>query len=137
MSIDHMTEAPEPAPKGESSWRESVPEFISARLDLFALEAKDAGQVAARKGVLIGLIAGCAVLAWIAIVAGLIGWISAAQESVPWYFVTLGAAFLHLLVAGLATLAVRRPSPPSFSLLKTELSKDREWLAHLNEKPKS
>ncbi len=101
-------------------------EFISARAELFSLEAKEAGAFFGRKAVFALIIAFCAVMAWLAIVAGVIGWIAAA--GVPWYFAALGAAAVHLIVAGIAFVLLRRPAPPAFSHTKAELAKDREWL---------
>ena len=90
---------------------------------------------AARRGVMAAIIAGCAMTAWLAGVAGLIGWVAAAGEF-PWHFAALGAAVLHLLVAGIVVALLRRPSPPMFSISKAELLKDREWLLNLKDKPK-
>ena len=119
-----------------SSWRESAVEFVSARMELLALEAREAGQTAAKRGVMAAIIAGCAMMAWLAGVAGLIGWV-AASGKFPLHFAALGAAVLHLLIAGLVVLAVRRPMPPVFPISKAELLKDREWLLNLKDKPKS
>lgn len=101
-------------------------EFVSSRVELFSLEAKEAGASAAKKVALLLLIVCCAMVAWLAVVAGVIGWIAAA--GVPWYFAALGAAAFHLLLAGIAAILLRRPAPPAFSHTKAELAKDREWL---------
>lgn len=121
-----MSEGPEPVSPPPLSWRAAAVEFISARAELFSLEAKEAGAFFGRKAVFAVIIAFCAVVAWLAIVAGLIGWVASA--GVPWYFAALGAAALHLLVAGIAVVLLRRPIPPAFSHTKAELAKDREWL---------
>jgi uncharacterized membrane protein YqjE len=121
-----MTQDPEPVSPAPPTWREAVVEFISARAELFSLEAKEAGAFFGKKAVLAVVIAFCALVAWLAIVAGLIGWVASA--GVAWYFAALGAAALHLLVAGIAALLLRRPAPPAFSHTKAELAKDREWL---------
>ena len=76
-----------------------------------------------------------AVIAWMAAVAGLIGWVAAAGV-MPWHFAALAAAGLHLLVAGIVFAMLRRPAPPAFPLSKAELFKDREWLLNLKDKPK-
>jgi len=110
-------------------------EFVAARLDLFALEAKDAGKLAARRGALVAVITGCAMMAWMAAVAGLIGWVATAGAGIDWYFVALGAAGFHLVLAGIAAYVLRRPAPQAFPLTKAEISKDREWLLHLKDKP--
>jgi uncharacterized membrane protein YqjE len=120
----------------ESSLRASAVEFVSARLELLSLEAQEAGKAAARKGALVGLIVGCAMIAWMALVAGLIGWIATAGDGVKWHFVAIGAAIFHLLLAGVAAAVLRRPSAASFPLTKSELLKDREWLLNLKDRPK-
>ena len=130
-----MTEDPDTdTHAASSSWRESAVEFVSARMELLSLEARDAGVAAARKGALAVLIAGCAMIAWMALVAGIIGWIAAAGAA--WHFVAIGAAIFHLLVAGIAAALLRRPSAASFPLTKSELIKDREWLLNLKDRPK-
>lgn len=104
-------------------------------MELLALETREAGHHAVKIGVMAAIIAGCAMIAWLTIVAGLIGWVAAAGKF-PWHFVALGAAGLHLLVAGIVVVILRRPSSPMFSISKAELLKDREWLLNLKEKPK-
>src|SRR5688572_15042220 len=101
-----MTQAPEPESQPASSWRKSAVEFVSARVELLSIEAREAGQQAARKGALVAMIAGCAVIAWMAAVAGFIGWVAASKAEIPWYFVALGVAVLHLLLAGIAALVL-------------------------------
>lgn len=130
-----MSDAPESEARRATSWSESAAEFVSARVELLAVEAREAGQQAARRGVMAAVIAGCAMTAWLTGVAGLIGCI-AASGKFPWHFAALGAAVLHLLIAGLIVLVLRRPSPPMFSISKSELLKDREWLRNLKDKPK-
>ncbi|MEK7952492.1 phage holin family protein [Luteolibacter soli] len=130
-----MSDAPESEARPASSLRHSAVEFVSARVELAALEAREAGKHAARSGVMVAIIAGCAMTAWLAGVAGLIGWVAAAGK-IPWHFAALGAAVLHLIVAGIIVAMLRRPSPPMFSISKAELLKDREWLLNLKDKPK-
>jgi uncharacterized membrane protein YqjE len=130
-----MSDAPEPEARPASSLHQSAVEFVSARMELLALETREAGHQAAKIGVMAAIIAGCAMIAWLAIVAGLIGWVAAAGKF-PWYFAALGAAVLHLLVAGIVVVILRRPSSPMFSISKAELLKDREWLQNLKDKPK-
>ncbi|MCW1924663.1 phage holin family protein [Luteolibacter arcticus] len=129
-----MSDAPDPEARPASSWRKSAVEFVSARMELLALESREAGQQAARKGVMAGIVAGCAMTAWLAGVAGLIGWVAAAGDF-PWHFVALGAAVLNLVIAGIIVAVLRRPTPPMFSISKAELLKDRQWLLNLKDKP--
>lgn len=116
-------------------WRESAAEFCSARVELFALEAKEAGKFVAKRGALGAILAVFAVTAWLTGIAGLIGWIASAG-SFPWFMVALSAAALFLLGGGIIVLAILRPASPPFPLFKAELQKDREWLNRLNSKPK-
>jgi uncharacterized membrane protein YqjE len=126
-----MTQGPEPELRDRPSWRESAVEFVSARVELLSLEAKEAGKVAAFKIALIVFAVCCLLVAWLVAVAGLVGWI--ASGTGPWYFVALGAAAFHILLAGIAAMILRRPAPPAFQNSKAELSKDREWLLQKNE----
>lgn len=134
-----MTDAPEtPAPRDpqEEGWIAAASSFISARLELIKLEARDASQGAAKRGALLAVILICTFLIWALTVAGLIGWISASQ-SWPWYAVTLVMAGLHLLVAIIAGVLLKKPAAPSFPLTRAELAKDQAWLETLKNDPKS
>lgn len=130
-----MTEGPAPEPHAAPSWRESAVEFVSARMELVALEAREAGARVARRGILLAFIGGCAMTAWLTGMAGLIGWIATSGKGIAWHWVALAAAALHLLLAGIAALVLRRPAPPAFPIARAELSKDREWLLNLKDKP--
>ena len=132
-------EAPEPPLQQhpqEEGWMAAASSFVSSRIELIKLEARDAGQAALKQGLLLAVIIGCAFFVWILGVVGLIGWISDSQ-SWPWYVVTLGAAGLHLLVAIIAGVLLRKPAAPSFPLTRAELSKDQAWLETLKNDPKS
>ncbi|GAA5484404.1 phage holin family protein [Haloferula sargassicola] len=124
----------EPPHESESDgWKAVVHEFVDARLGLIKLEAREAGREAARRTAIAVVIAGAALAAWALTLAGVIGWI-ARSAGWPWFFVALGAAVLHLLIAGIGALLLRQGSA-LFPLTRSELSKDREWLQTLkNEK---
>ena len=132
-----MRELPEPEPHASHppSWREAAVEFVSARVELIAFEAKEAKKHAAGKAALVVIILGSAAVAYLTVLTGLIGWI--ASTGVPWYFVTLGAALLHLILAGIAVGMLKRPLPPAFTHTKAELAKDREWLINKEKNPSS
>ncbi len=130
-----MTEGPETDSDTTPSWRESAVEFVSARMELVALEAREAGATAARCGVLVAFIGGCAMTAWLTGMAGLIGWIATSGNGISWHWVALAAAALHLLLAGIAAMILRRPTPPAFPIVRAELLKDREWLLNFKDKP--
>jgi uncharacterized membrane protein YqjE len=123
-------------PESRPDWKEAAADFVAARLELLALEAQDAGRIAVRKGICAGIAAGCAVLIWLLVVTGLIGWISAIS-GMAWYGVTFFAALAHGIIAGIAVAILRRPSGAAvFPLTRNELAKDREWLRTLKDHPK-
>ncbi|MBB5351152.1 putative membrane protein YqjE [Haloferula luteola] len=128
-----MSDLPPPPPA--DGWKATVAEFIDARLGLFQIEAQDAGREISRKLALIALVLICALALWALGLIGLIGWISAASGW-PWYFVTLGAAVLHALVAGIAVVLLKQ-SVTLFPFTRSELAKDRAWLQTLKESGKS
>jgi hypothetical protein len=130
-----MTEGPAPETQATPSWRESAVEFVSARMELVALEAREAGRAAARRGVILAFIGGCAMTAWLTGMAGLIGWVATSGAGIAWHWVALAAAALHLLLAGIAAMVLRRPASPAFPIARAELLKDREWLLNLKDKP--
>ena len=134
-----MIDAPEtPAPQSpqEEGWMGAALSFISARIELIKLEARDAGQEAAKRGLLLVVILIGTFLFWLLGVAGLIGWISDSQ-SWSWYAVTLAVAGIHLLFVIIAAVLIKKPAPPSFPLTRAELSKDQAWLETLKNDPKS
>jgi MFS family permease len=130
-----MTEGTAPETQTVPSWRESAVEFVSARMELLALESRLAAREAGRRGALLAIIAGCGMTAWLTAIAGLIGWVATAGDGIAWHWVALAAAVLHLILAGIAVMALRRPAPPVFPLVRAELSKDREWILNLKDKP--
>ncbi len=123
-------------PTSGPAWQEAAADFVSARMELLALEAREAANRAARKAAFAVFAVGCGMLSWLCFVAGVIGWIAAAGGGLPWHFVALGAAAFHLLLAGIAVALLRRPAASSFPLSRAELSKDREWLRTFQEKPR-
>ena len=103
-------------------------DYLHARVELLALEAREA-----RVAVLMRLVCGVAgaaflLIAWIGLVTAAIGWLSR-HFHWPWPLVTAGMALLHL-VAGLGLLlaARRRFAQPPFRDSLNELEKDRQWL---------
>ena len=69
---------PPPPPAGDTSgsWKESVAEFIDARLELFRLEAREASRTAVQRGVLLGVALVGLALTWLLLLAGVIGWMA-------------------------------------------------------------
>lgn len=133
-----MSEFPEspPEPPRADDWTRSLSDYLEARIELIRIESRTAGKEAAKRAGLAAFSALCAIAAWLLTLAGLIGLIAASQEW-PWYTIALAAAGLHLLLAGVAILFLKRTMPPAFPLTRSELSKDREWISRLHSPPKS
>lgn len=133
-----MSDVPEhPSPgshREPDDWTAAAAEFVQARIELIRLEAKDAGREAGRKVGTVIVVVSCAILVWLLILAGLIGWISASRPDWPWYHVTLVAAGLHLAVALLGLLSLKKGGKPSFPITRSELAKDQAWLESLKKK---
>jgi len=109
--------------------------YLKARLELAGIEGKEAG-------IHLGIILGLAVLAlglvifgYLFLVLFLVFLIGLAFGGNAWVWVMLGAALIHLIVAGVLLLvAKKRLGVPLFPLTLEELKKDQEWL-NTNAKP--
>jgi uncharacterized membrane protein YqjE len=109
-------------------------DYLEARLALLRFEAKEAGTDLVIRLVSFVVATGFCAIAYLALVAAVIGWISAAREW-PWPAVTAGVALLHLLVAViLVAIARRRFSRSPFRDSLAELERDQEWLEDFREK---
>ena len=129
-----MSESHDPV---RPDWKESLGEFFQARLELFRLEAREAGREAASRAVA-GVVAAIAIyLFWLLLLAGMIGWISSVRPDWPWWGSALIAAGVHLLVALAGMRKLREKPPETFPLTRNELAKDREWLDRIQSPPKS
>lgn len=107
--------------------------YLSARLALAGIEAKEAGAHygAAFALIVAGLFVG--VLGYVLFVTTAIFAIAAAFDGMhAWIFVLAGVALLHIGgAAALMVLGVRRMRTGAFSDTLEELKKDREWLTKL------
>ncbi|NNC89659.1 MAG: phage holin family protein [Akkermansiaceae bacterium] len=120
--------------------------YLQARLDLFALESKEAAGVVARQGVLGVLLALAAFFAYVLILAAAVSllgqWLASAWPdafaTVGWEVAALGFGLLHVLAAAAFFLLLRRkPDPPLFEYTRSEFQKDREWLHERQSSKKS
>ena len=114
----------------------NVMQYLSARLALAGLEAKEAG---AHYGVAAVLIAGgifVAVLGYVFLVTTAVFGIAAACGGKhAWIWAMAGAAILHLGgAAALIFLGYRRMRTGAFSSTREEFNKDKAWLNHLANK---
>ncbi len=127
-AVDLETEAPnEPPP---ANWREAVADLLSARIELIRLEAGQASAEGARKAVALAVMAISVAFAWALVLVGLIPLISE-SSGVKWPVIALGAAVLHLFLASLMLLRLRRPGRPAFPITRQEFQRDREWFRTL------
>ena len=109
--------------------------YLKARLELAGIEGKEAA-------VHLGIIIGLAVVALVMVIFGyfflvlfLVFLIGLAFGGNAWVWVMLGAAVIHLIIAGVLLLVAKvRLGVPLFPLTLEELKKDQEWLK-TNAKP--
>lgn len=126
-----QTHSVPPGPGFGTLLTESLGAFIDhleARLELLRLEANEARAWLLRR-VVAALVAVTSVaFAYLLLWIGLIGWIARAS-GIGWFFVTLMAAGLHLLIALGCWVATRRPfSGSPFEATLAEFHHDRERL---------
>ena len=107
----------------------SAASYLHSRLQLFGLEAKDAGVNYVKIVVLL-------ITALIALVFSYVFLVMAAVFAVAWLvhgnwgWVLFGFGFLHIAVAGgCALLAKNRFTTGSFDATIAEFKKDKEWLS--------
>lgn len=126
-----QTHAVPPGPGFGTLLTESLGAFIDhleARLELLRLEANEARAWLLRRVVAAIAAVLCIAFAYLLLWIGLIGWIARAS-GIGWFFVTLMAAGLHLLIAFGCWVATRRPfSGRPFEATLAEFHHDRERL---------
>jgi uncharacterized membrane protein YqjE len=118
------------------NWRTALVDLLSSRIALIQLEFQQAAGSGIKRGALFAAAALLALLAWITLVAGTIGAISA-SAGWPWYWVTLSAGGIHLLIALILILIAKKPGPATFEVTRAEFQKDRAWLANFQSPSKS
>ena len=118
------------------TWWTALADLLSARVSLVQLELKQAASSGIKRIIFFAVAAVLLLCAWIILIAGAIGAISD-QAGFAWYWVTLAAGAIHLLIAGLLVLAAKRPGDPTFEHTKEEFKKDRQWLANFQSQNKS
>jgi uncharacterized membrane protein YqjE len=109
--------------------------YLKARLELAGIEGKEAA-------IHLGIILGLAILALVSVIFGyfflvlfLVFLIGLAFGGHAWVWVMLGAAIIHIILAGVLLLVAKvRLGQPLFPITLEELKKDQEWLK-TNAKP--
>lgn len=118
-------------------WREALMSLIASRIALIQLEARDTARQRARRVLSVIVAAMCLFFTWALLLAGGIAAVSSASGW-PWYWLAIGAAALHLLLALLLLSGgSSNPAVPVFPLTRAEFQKDREWIQNFQKKPKS
>ena len=121
----------------ESSFREGLEEHLKARVELLAIEAREASTFAARKGVLgfvIGAFAFFSYALLLTSAVSLLGsWLERSWpdtfDGIGWQMVALFAGVLHFLLAFiLFKILKRKPDQALFEYTRAEFQKDRQWL---------
>jgi|GEM_PF-1036702 len=116
-----------------------ISDFISARVELASIEAKEAAEFAASKATHGIILAVCAFFTWSLFLGGLTGllapvasrWLEGKIDGLPgWAAVLFALAVLH----GLGALIFlgqlkKKPSTPLFELSRKEIEHDKQWLA--------
>lgn len=121
----------EPITPSSPNWRAAVVDLITARFELFQLEASDIVAHKVRNIVYLILGLGALFFAWIFLIIAAIPFLSAWLKQ-PWHYIVLGYAVIHLFFAILFLLLRKKaPSTTPFALTREELQRDREWIAHL------
>ena len=134
-----MSELP-PTPDDSSlpadhSWQSALAEFVSTRVELIRLESQEAAKVAKKRTCLTITLAIIASTAWLSFIAGIIG-LTSQYSSITWWMAALAAAALHAIIAGILISKLKQPTPPLFTVTRSEFQKDRLWMQHLKT-PKS
>ncbi len=118
------------------NWREAVMGLLASRLTLIQLESKDAARDGAIRAILLVLALGGLFFGWILLLAGAIAWIAAAAGW-AWYWVALGTALLHFIVAAVLGFLAKTLGKPAFPHTRAEFQKDREWIENFQDNRKS
>lgn len=117
--------------------KRAVSEFVSARMELAAIEAKEAAEFTIRKVVSAVVLTVCAFFTWTLVLAGLAGLLAGwaenlAADRVPgvsgWVIILFALAILHALVAIIFLLILKKkPAVPLFELTRQEIKNDKAW----------
>ncbi len=119
-----------------SNWAEALMALIAARIALIQIEARASAKAGMKRGLSILAAVLCVFFAWILLLAGGIGAISAISGW-SWHWLALAAAGIHLLGAILLAITCKEPAAPVFPNTRAEFQKDREWIENLQKKHKS
>lgn len=132
----HLRRDADPYPAPPENWRVALMDLIASRLALIQLETKDVARRGIRGVILIAAACACLFFTWALLLAGGISLI-AHTAGWPWYWVAIGAAALHLLLAGVLAQLARPAGVTAFPVTRSEFQKDREWIENFKQTRKS
>jgi len=122
----------------QSSLKQNLAEFLSARVELASIEAAEAAERTATKLVHGIILAFCAFFTWALLLASLTGflapfinqWIGDKADHIPgWAVALLLLGILHGIVAFVFFGKLKKkPATPLFELSRKELELDKQWL---------
>jgi uncharacterized membrane protein YqjE len=121
----------------QASLAASLADHLKARAELLAIEAREASQVAAQKGIFGVLIVVLLFFSYTLVLTGAVsllgGWLEAiwprACKGIGWQLTALAAGALHFLLALiLFSKLKRKPEQALFEYTRAEFQKDRAWL---------
>jgi len=127
----------DPDGNDQASLAASLAAHLQARAELLTIEAREAGQMAARKGIFGVLIIALLFFSYTLVLTGAVslfgGWLEAtwpkACKGIGWQLSALAAGALHFLLALiLFTKLKRKPGQALFEYTRAEFQKDRAWL---------
>lgn len=130
----------EPAPRARetlSSMAQGLQQYLEARGELFAIESREAGRHATRRGILGVALVVAAFFAYglmlCAAVSLVGGWLETHFPkqfgTIGWECAALMAGILHMALAfGFLFLLRRKPATPLFEVTRQEFQKDRQWI---------
>lgn len=119
-----------------SNWAEALMALIASRIALIQIEARASAKAGMKRGLKVLAAVLCIFFAWILLLAGGIGAISAVSGW-PWHWLSLAAGGIHLLAAFLLAKTCKEPAEQAFPNTRAEFQKDREWIENLQKKHKS
>jgi hypothetical protein len=128
-----MSEEPTAPPATGSDaddWQSAFAEFATTRVELIRLESRDAARTAIQKTIEALGLAGVALLAWLCLLAGIIGALQHFTDW-PWWTFALLLGAIHGLIAWRFAVLLKRPGAPAFPLTRAEFTKDRLWMKSL------
>lgn len=127
--------------------KESGSEFVKAKAELAALEAKEAASEGAKKAINAVILLVLALFSYILLLASLIGvgakliegQLPAVEQHIgTWPIITLALLLVHLLGVFIFLDKLKNAGKKTFfTLTKAELEKDKLWLQELKSKSKS